>query len=133
MGVLLTPVGAFCLWPIAVGYRPILDNEHTAATILTLLAELGVVETPGFEPVLMLTVFLVAVGLHAWEDSPFLRDMTGMEGRTWRCTIVLGERPEILEDAAEAFMSGSGPDICPGSDIDFNFKLPCSLGNPHTW
>jgi hypothetical protein len=58
---------------------------------------------------------------------------TGMEGRTWRCTIVLGERPEILEDVAEAFMSGSGPDICPGSDVDFNFKLPCSLGNPHTW
>jgi hypothetical protein len=52
-----------------VGYRPISDNEHTAATIFTLLAELvlcfasarwGVVETPGFEPVLMLTVFLVA-------------------------------------------------------------------------
>jgi hypothetical protein len=40
MGVLLTPIGAFCLWPIAVGYRPILDNEHTAATILTLLVEL---------------------------------------------------------------------------------------------
>ncbi|KAJ7364604.1 hypothetical protein DFH08DRAFT_798929 [Mycena albidolilacea] len=145
MGVLLTPIGTFFLWLIAVGYRPILDNEHTAATILTLLAELflcfastrwGVVETPGFEPVFsMLTVFLVA------ENSPFLRDMyavayllitawlwncllrkTGMEGRTWRCTIVLGERPEILGGAAKAFMSGSGPDIRPGNDVDLNLK-----------
>ncbi|KAJ7900933.1 hypothetical protein B0H14DRAFT_2555747 [Mycena olivaceomarginata] len=151
MGVLLTPIGAFFLWPIiAVGYRPILDNEHTAATVLTLLAELvlcfasarwGVVETPGFEPVLMLTVFLVAVCLHAWENSPFLLDMyavaylpitawlwncllrrTGMEGHTWRCTVVLGERPEILGGAAEALMPGSGPDIRPGNDVDFNFK-----------